>query len=392
VRFSARTNWELAPNRLSEAIAGARAAGRELLDLTESNPTRCGLHYDAEAILDALHAPAALTYEPDPHGLLVAREAVARYYAQRGDRTPDAGHIFLTTSTSEAYSYIFRLQCDPGDEVLAPAPSYPLFDYLARLHDVTLRHYELFYDAGCWHIDVAGLRQALTPRTRAIMLVHPNNPTGSFISVGERAALNQLCAERDLALVADEVFLDYPHDGRQRHSFAGNADALTFTVSGLSKIAALPQMKVAWMICSGPAAAREAAVARLEVIADTFLSMNAPIQHAVPALLGERHDVRDQLFARVRANLAALDRQLAQQTLCSRLGVEAGWYAVLRVPAHGDDEGLALALLEHAGVVVHPGHFYDFADDGYLVLSLIPPPPLFAEGVRLLLAYIASEL
>ncbi len=405
MRFSRRTDWNLTPNRFAQALAQARAAGREVVDLTESNPTRCGLHYDEEGIVKALITPRSFAYEPDPQGLRTAREAVARYYAERGAAAVavDPDHIFLTTSTSEAYSYIFRLLCDPGDEVLAPAPSYPLFDYLATLQDVELRNYELVYEAaaeplangawhGRWHLDSRSVELTLSPRSRAVMVVHPNNPTGSFVSDGERKGLNGIASREGLlALVADEVFLDYAHDGGERASFAGNQETLTFTLSGLSKVAALPQMKVAWLVVSGPPHLRDAALARLEVIADTFLSMNAPLQHALPTLLEQRRPLRDQLLARVRENLAELDRQLASQTLCSRLDLEGGWYATLRVPVHGDDEELAIELLERAGVLVHPGHFYDFAHEGCLAVSLITPSASFAEGTRRILQHVAGR-
>jgi len=389
--FSQRTGWPQEPNRYATAVAEHRRSGRELFDLTESNPTRCGLRYPGLEILKSLVEPAALQYRPDPRGLRSAREAVARYYAERGAASTalDPDRILLTTSTSEAYSFLFRLLCDAGDEVLAPAPSYPLFDYLADLSDVTLKPYELVYDHG-WQIDMHSLEQAVSQRTRAVLLVHPNNPTGSFVSEAERAALNTLCAQRGLALVADEVFLDYAHAGAPPSSFAENQAALTFTLSGLSKIAALPQMKVAWIVVSGPDEACAAALQRLEVIADTFLSLNAPLQHALPKLLTLGGQMTEQLLARVRQNLAELDAQLGRQSLASRLTLEGGWYAVLRVPARGSDEDLAVATLQRADVLVHPGHFYDFHQDGYLVLSLIQRSEVFAEGVRRLLKTIST--
>ncbi|HZQ93231.1 MAG TPA: pyridoxal phosphate-dependent aminotransferase [Terriglobales bacterium] len=378
MKFSSRTSWDLGPNRLASALAEARAAGREILDLTESNPTRCGFQYNEREILGALSDQQSLVYEPEPRGLPRAREAVAGYYTARGAEI-SSEQIFLTTSTSEGHSHLFRLLCDAGDEVLAPSPSYPLFDFLAALDNVRLVRYPLVYDHG-WQIDLHALEQAITPRTRAVMLVHPNNPTGSYVSAGERDALNALCRERGLALVADEVFLDYPHDGPARTSFAGNAEALTFVLSGLSKIAALPQMKAAWVAASGPQELVAAATARLEVIADTFLSMNAPVQHALPVLLAQR--VNEQIQARVARNLAELDRQLGAQKPVSRLNVEAGWYAVLRVPAVGNDDDLAVELVRREGVLAHPGHFYDFQREGFLVVSLIAPVAAFAEGMK----------
>src|SRR5436305_7499293 len=249
--FSKRTEWKLTPNRFSQAQAEVRAAGVDALDLSVSNPTRAGFPYDAETILQSLVQPEALDYDPQPKGMLTARQAVTRYYHDaHGLYDLDPESLILTTSTSEGYSYVFRLLCNPEDEVLVPKPSYPLFDFLADLQDVRVVPYPLLYDHG-WQIDLPTLEMAITPRTRAIVLVHPNNPTGSYASEEEQARLNQLCREHNLALIVDEVFLDYAHDGRPHHSFARNNDALTFTLSGLSKIAALPQMKLAWIVVSG---------------------------------------------------------------------------------------------------------------------------------------------
>lgn len=382
--FASRTNWNLKPNRLAQALDRHRAGGRKLLDLTASNPTECGFRYDAAAIARALCTPASLQYHPDPRGLKSARHAVSAYYAGRGDQvSPD--HLFLTVSTSEAYSYVFRLLCNPGDELLIPTPSYPLFDFLADVNDVKLIRYPLFYDHG-WHIDLHSLEQAVTPRTRGIIVVHPNNPTGHYTPAQEIARLNQICSARQMAIVADEVFLDFALAGGPRESFVANTGALTFTMSGVSKISGLPQMKFSWLAVSGPEESKREALARLEMVADTYLSMNAPIQLAAPALLQQRISFQQQLMARVRANLAELDSQIALARKLSRLEVEGGWYAVVRVPATRPDEDLALDLLEKHDVYVHPGHFYDFAGDGYLVLSLITPEPDFKEGLNRLLS------
>lgn len=380
--FARRTEWQLTPNRFSTVLEEQRRRGVRLLDLSASNPTRCGFTYDTRAIMRALVRRNSLDYDPDPRGLMSARQAVSDYYAARGERV-DRSQLILTTSTSEAYSFIFRLLCDPADEVLIPQPSYPLFEYLAGICDVVLRPYELVYDHG-WQIDFESLRQAATTRTRAIIVVHPNNPTGSFVKEHERDQLNEFCAGRDLAIVADEVFLDYTLDGTTPASFAANIGGLTFTVSGLSKISGLPQMKLAWMALSGPETVLRDAAARLELIADTYLSMNAPIQHAAREFLEQRHDIQRQLIGRVRTNLAQLDGQLADSD-CRRLTVEGGWYAVLRVPVTRSDEELAIELLEHDGVIVHPGHFFDFDQDGYVVMSLITPEEDFTRGIQLLL-------
>ena len=381
--FADRTNWNLAANPLSEALARHRLAGKSLIDLTASNPTECGFAYDTRAILRALSSHAALTYEPEPKGLLSAREAVASYYAARGIDIP-ASDIILTTSTSEAYSFVFRILCNPGDEILIPSPSYPLFDLLADIQDVHLVRYPLIYDHG-WQIDFHGLETAITPRTRGLIVVHPNNPTGHFAKPNDVARLNQICSTRKLALVADEVFLDYSLAGKSEITFSSNSRALTFTLSGLSKISGLPQMKFAWFVTTGPKDLRTQALDRLEVIADSYLSMNAPIQLAAPEFLEQRHSFQIQLMSRVRKNLAELDRQLSAQKSCSRLELEGGWYVIIRVPATRSDTDLAIELLDTKDVYVHPGHFYDFPGDGFLIVSLITPEPDFAEGIRRLL-------
>jgi alanine-synthesizing transaminase len=383
--FADRANWNLKANPLSEALAGHRAAGEPLFDLTISNPTECGFEYDSRAILKALANPASLAYDPDPRGLLGARQAVAAYYAALGTEVP-ADDVILTTSTSEAYSFVFRTLCNPGDEVLIPEPSYPLFAVLADIQDVKLVRYPLDYDYG-WQINFHALQQCITPRTRGVIVVHPNNPTGHFTKPQELEKLNEICSSRNLAIVADEVFLDFAlQAGLRSFTFADNSAALTFTMSGLSKISGLPQMKAAWLVTSGPDRLKSEALARLEIIADTYLSMNAPVQHAIPALLEQRHSFQTQLLARARKNLAELDSQLAAQKSCSRLVVEGGWYAVLRVPATRSDEELAIELLAQKHVYVHPGHFYDFPSEGFLVVSLITRDEEFAAGVKLLLS------
>src|SRR6266478_2321860 len=309
--FAERTNWNLAGNRLSEALARHRASGRRLLDLTASNLTECGFTYDSEAILAALRHPAALRYEPNPKGLESARRAVTEYYSARGT-TISADDIVLTTSTSEAYSFVFRLLCNPGDELLIPAPSYPLFGFLADILDVKLVRYPLIYDHG-WQIDLHGLQQAVAARTRGVIVVNPNNPTGQFVKAAELARLNELCAAREMALIADEVFLDFPLAAEKSVSFAGNKAALTFAMSGLSKIAGLPQMKMAWLVASGPDELKRTALEKLEVIADMYLSPNAPVQLATPVFLEQRGGFQKQVMSRVRKNLAEMDRQFALQ-------------------------------------------------------------------------------
>ena len=361
------------------AIREARVAGRRLVDLTMSNPTVCGFEYDAEATLGPLSDARALEYDPDPRGMRSAREAVARYYEDHAAEVdPDA--LVLTTSTSEGYGYLFRLLCDAGDEVLVAQPSYPLFDFLAELEDVRLRSYPLFYDYGWW-IDFAELERRIGPRTRAIVVVHPNNPTGHATRAAERLRLEEICAQHGLALIVDEVFLDYPVDlAEPLQSFAvGPHPVLTFCLSGMSKIAGLPQMKSGWILTLGPETPRREALGRLEVIADTFLSMNAPVQLALPGWLAARQGIQSQIQARVQANLAA-----AAQTGIETLRVEAGWSAILRLPRLDEGDALVLRLLRESGVVVHPGSFYGIAEGGRVVVSLIAPRAEFVEGMRVI--------
>ena len=378
--FSVRTAWNVSETELARAIAERRASGLPLLDLTASNPTRCGFVYDEAAILAPLNDRQSLVYDPDPHGMRRAREAVAGYYADHAAAV-DPEHLLLTTSTSEAYSFLFRLLSDPEDEVLIAQPSYPLLDFLAQLENVRLVPYSLFYDHG-WQLDADSIRRRITPKTRAIALVHPNNPTGHFTKDAERSGLEAICAEHDLALIVDEVFLDYGIGGHAWRSFAsGPHPVLTFVLSGLSKIAALPQMKAAWIAAFGPLEQLKAASGRLEVIADTFLPMNAPIQCAIPSWIAGRHGLQSQIADRVGGNLRQLDLILAGQSLVSRLQVEAGWYAVLRVPAIIPGEELAVRLVREHGVSVHPGYFFGFAGDGWLVASLLTPPEEFGAGI-----------
>ena len=388
--FSHRTSWKLTQNALTRAIEEAREAGANLLDLTTSNPTRAGLKYDAENLLGAFSNDKALDYDPQSKGLLSAREAVAEYYRQEHDIFQlDPECIILTTSTSEAYSYIFRLLCNADDEILVPKPSYPLFEFLADLQDVRLIPYPLLYDHG-WQIDFPSLYKSVTHRTRAVVVVHPNNPTGSFVRGEEVSALSGFCKEYGLAIIADEVFLDYALDGAPRTSFAKNDEVLTFALSGVSKVSGLPQMKLAWMVVNGPPDSATDAMSRLEIIADTYLSMSTPIQLAAPVLLDQRKNIQPLLLDRTRENLQELDRALLRQKSCQRLAVEGGWYTILRVPVTRSDEELSIELVQRAGVLVHPGHFFDFASEGNLVLSLITASDAFREGVKRILRHVNS--
>ncbi|HEX4039218.1 MAG TPA: pyridoxal phosphate-dependent aminotransferase [Acidobacteriaceae bacterium] len=401
VRFSARTEWDVAETRLARALRERRGAGRTILDLTASNPTRCGFAYDGAEILGALGDRRALAYDPDPRGMLPAREAVCGYCAERG-ATVRPEQVFLTTSTSEAYSWLFRLLCDAGDEVLLAQPSYPLFDFLGQIEDVRLVPYPLLYDHG-WQLDFAGLRERVTPRTKAIAVVHPNNPTGHFTKAPERRELERICGEFGLALIVDEVFLDYSCAKRDTSprgiecaeeggTFArGEHPCLTFVLSGISKIAALSQMKAAWIVVHGPEPALNEALGRLEVVADTFLSMNAPVQCALPVWLGGAGKMQEQIRARTATNLRHLDQMLLRVPAITRLEVEAGWYAVLRVPALERDEELAVRLAEERGVSVHPGYFFGFSGDGWLVVSLLGPEGEFRPGVAGICEHFAAR-
>ena len=384
--FAARTDWDLVPTRLAKCLAERRAAGLPVLDLTETNPTRCGLGVDECALLGGLADPGNLRYEAAPMGLPEARAAVATYYAAKGVAlTPD--RICLTASTSEAYAFLFRLLADFGDEVLVPRPSYPLLDFLAELNDVALTPYPLIYD-GQWRIEMDALRAAIGPRARALVLVNPNNPTGSFVRASEQGAILDLCRALGLALIADEVFADYAFEpGENRVStLAGTADVLTFVLGGLSKVAALPQMKLAWIAASGPPGHVRAALERLEVIGDTYLSVGTPIQRAVPAILAGRAEIQERVLARLRANHREVCDQLGRGGRVEALHAEGGWSVILRLPGAPDDEAWALRLLERDGVLVHPGHLFDFPVPGHLVESLLPPEEVFREGLARLVA------
>jgi len=379
--FSRRTPGSLEPNRLTAALAARRRSGAPVLDLTESNPTRAGLPYP-DALLAPLADASALVYEPTPAGLASAREAVARDYARRGiDVPPD--RILLTAGSSEAYAFLFKLLCDAGEGVLVPRPSYPLFELLARLESLEVASYPLAYD-GEWHVAASAVERALTSRTRAVVAVSPNNPTGSYLKRDEAEALYELCAREGLALVSDEVFADYAFrpDPRRLPSVATDGPALAFALGGLSKSCGLPQLKLGWIAVSGPRALREEALARLELVADTFLSVGTPVQRALPSLLGRLPELQGPIAARVSGNLAWLADSLGPASKASLLRPEGGWYAVLRVPATIPEEELALRLLESRGVLVHPGYFFDFPDEAFLVLSLLPPPGVFRAGLE----------
>jgi aspartate/methionine/tyrosine aminotransferase len=383
--FSSRLHWDLRPNRLSLALTDERRRGVPILDLTESNPTHAGLDYPSHEIIQALTDPRSLRYDPSPAGLAETRDAVSAWYGARGEHVAPE-RILLTASTSEAYAYLFKLLADPGDEVLVPRPSYPLFDYLAALESVKVVQYPLVYDHG-WSIDFDALNKAWSPKARAIVLVNPNNPTGSFLKTAELDRLIEFCTPRDLALISDEVFSGFAFAPNHEHaaSLVGVAETLAFCLSGLSKIAALPQMKLGWIAAAGPEALRSAAMERLELIADTFLSVSTPVQYAAPCLLRAGADLERQIRARTASNLAHLRTEVGGSP-CGVLDVEGGWYATLRVPRTRTEEEWCLDLLGRHHVLVQPGFFYDFESEAFLVLSLLTEPSVFREGVARLLA------
>jgi aspartate/methionine/tyrosine aminotransferase len=386
--FSSRLPPSLAANAISRAVDAARARG-PLLDLTESNPTIVGLDYPRDTILSALADARALTYEPTPRGLALARAAIADYYARRHAVAVDPERLTLTASTSEAYAWMFKLLCDPGDDVLVPRPSYPLFDMLAGLESVRPVAYALHYHHG-WFLDVAEVERALTPRTRAILVVNPNNPAGWFLKREEYARLDALAAARGLALVSDEVFADYAFapDATRVTTLAGDGAALAFSLSGLSKLVGLPQLKLGWIHVSGPPALRVAANERLEHIADTYLSVAAPVQHAAPRLLPLIDDLGRQILNRVVDNRQALAQGLVRSA-AQLLEGEGGWSAIVRLPATRSDEEWVLALLER-GVLVHPGFFFDLLGTPpvAIVASLLIAPAVIAEALPVIRAVV----
>jgi len=380
--FSSRLDWKISANPITKLLLEKRASGVEILDLTESNPTAAGLEYSPE-ILAALADPRSLRYEPVPAGMQVAREAISSYYSGQ----LDAGHIILTASTSEAYGFIFKLLADPCDEVLVPRPSYPLFEFLSALESVRVVNYPLVYH-GCWALDCAALASRITARTRAIVLVNPNNPTGSFLKKAELAKLVEICRGRDIALVSDEVFSDYgiEEDRERVSSLVGIEEVLAFSLSGLSKIAGLPQLKLGWIAISGPDELRREAFDRLELIADTYLSVGTPVQWAAPALLASHENIQSQIMQRVRENLAFLRSQIGLASPWRLLALEGGWYATIQAPRIRSEEDWVLSLLAEDHVLVQPGFFFDFETEAFLVVSLLTQPAIFREGARRILS------
>jgi alanine-synthesizing transaminase len=371
VHFSSRFHWDSKPNRLAEILARKHAEDAPVIDLSQSNPTQAGFRYTLD-VVRAFDDSAMLRYEPSPRGLLSAREAVSAYYAVRGhDVSPD--RILLTASTSEAYSYIFKLLTDPGDAVLVPRPSYPLFEYLAAMESLEVLQYPLRYDHG-WSIAT----DEIPPGAKLLALVNPNNPTGSFVKRGELEHLSRL----GIPIVSDEVFSDYPFapDPDRIATLVDFDNCLSFSMSGLSKVAGLPQMKLGWIVVNGPADVRRNAMDKLEWIADTYLSVGAPVQCAAPKLLAFADDFQRLIGDRTVSNLR-FARELLTGAAANILDVEGGWYATIRMPHVRTEEEYALDLLERAGVLVQPGYFYDFESEAYLIVSLLTEEAPFREGM-----------
>jgi hypothetical protein len=374
-------------NALTRALAQRRAEQRPVIDLTQSNPTRAGFTYPAD-LLTELASEAALHYEPQALGMPAARDAVARDHARRGV-TIDPERVILTASTSEGYTWLFKLLCDAGDTILVPRPSYPLFEHLTQLEGVRTFPFNLEYH-GRWEIDFATMQSA-PEEARAVIVVSPNNPTGSYISARELERVLALCRDRGWALIVDEVFADYRLDANAPLTdIASRADVPAFTLGGLSKTAGLPQLKLGWIVAGGPSEACTAALAGLELIADSFLSVSTPVQVAAGRLLERGAAIREQIHDRVRANLAALRENAQSFPACEVLKVEGGWSAVIRVPAMLTEEQLILELLNREGILAHPGYFFDFPHEAFLVVSLLPPPDVFRDAAARLLRFASS--
>ena len=384
--FSTRTDWDLRPSPLYSLLQQKRARVEEVLDLTESNPTKCGFIHSSSELIDSGSLQRSVLYEPDPKGLFSARQAISGWYG-RQNIAVDPDSIIVTSSTSEAYSFLFRLLCNVGDVVAVPKPSYPLFDYLARLNDILCQEYRLAYD-GEWHIDLPSVEDVLSLNAEALILVHPNNPTGSFVKKEERDRIVAEARARQIPIIVDEVFsaFSFARDDRGADSFAGTSSTLTFTINGLSKLLGLPQMKLAWIVVSGPDDECAKALQRLEVIADTYLSVGTAVQQVLPRLLSDRETMSEKILIRTRSNYESLRAVCAAGSPATLFQCERGWNALLRLPAKKSDEEWALELLQNAGVLTHPANLFDFDLKSCVVVSLLPEHNVFSEGIRRMLA------
>ncbi len=378
--FSSRTHWNMVPNQLSDLLAAKRLRGEVIIDLTESNPTRCGFSYPEKEILAALTNKSSLLYQPEPRGLLSARKAIANYYATLGIAIAPE-NIILTASTSEAYSFLFKLLCNADDDIIVPQPSYPLFEYLCQLNDVTIRHYCLAYD-GEWHIDFESLQSAFTNRTRAIVLVHPNNPTGSYLKQNEFEQVCEFAAKHECAVIADEVFGPYDifSDNHRASILTSQISNLLFSLNGISKLLGLPQLKLSWIVVRGNPQQTDEALNRLDIIADTFLSVNTPAQAVLPKLLEQSQFIGKQIRTRIRYNFDLLQKVFADSS-ASVFRIEGGWYAILQLPQFRNDDEWAIELLRQINILVHPGHFFEMKQKSCIVLSLLPHSEYFADAL-----------
>lgn len=383
IPFARRTQWALSPNKLISALDELKNADTPIIDLTQSNPSRCEFTSINKDLLPALNNTDNLSYEPSPRGSLKAREAVCQYY-QTKNISINSEQVFLTSSTSEVYTYLFRLLADAHDHVLFPRPSYPLFPFLVDINDLVMDTYPLVYADG-WRLDVDQLEREVTSKTKAVVLVNPNNPTGSFIHKDELKKLNDVCQKYNLAIISDEVFYDFAFDDGHYVSLANHHDGLTFSLGGLSKTLGLPQMKLAWIIVNGPQATVDQAVERLEVIADTYLSVNTPVQNALSVWLSKCNQIQQEIKTRVRLNLEYLSKMAGSVSQCQLLKSQGGWYAVVKISDAIDEEELALTLLKEDHVYVHPGYFFDFDEGAHLIISLLPKADVFQEGIKLIL-------
>ncbi len=385
VKFAHRTDWRLDINPLMHLKEKFQRENIAYIDLTESNPTHCGFHYPGE-ILSAFSKSQNLMYQPDPQGIPKAREAVSRYYQKKGFRV-EPQRIFLTASTSEAYSFLFRLLLNPGEQVLIGQPSYPLFQFLLDLNDAQMDRYPLLYDERGWYIDLVTLEKAIHPKTKAIVVVNPNNPTGSFLTQQDLSGITEICQRRRLVLICDEVFSDYAfeEDPQRVLSLVDNRSILCFCLGGISKSLGLPQMKLSWMVGTGPQDTWRDALGRLEVIADTYLSVNALSQNALKIWFSMKEDIENQILRRLKQNLTFLKKAFLSLNQCCCLSPQGGWYAVVKLSPTQREEKWAFDFLKEDHVFVHPGYFFDFPEEPYVVLSLLPKPDLFKEGVNRIL-------
>jgi alanine-synthesizing transaminase len=388
--FSSRTKWNTSPNRISRLLNEKRQRGESITDLTESNPTTCEFSFPNEEILSALSEPSILFYQPEPRGLLSARKAIAEYYAVHGIAIKPE-QIILTSSTSEAYSFLFKLLCNVGDEIVVPQPSYPLIEYLCQLNDAALRHYRLAYD-GEWHIDFASLQAQLSDRTRAIVLVHPNNPTGSYLKQNEFDRVCSLASEYHCSIVADEVFGPYniSSDLHCVNILTSQSFVPLFSLNGISKLLGLPQLKLSWIVVDGSLKQIDEALIRLDIVADTFLSVNTPVQIALPKLLSSCSDIRNQIRLRIQTNYQLL-QNIFTDSKTSVLRVEGGWYAVLQLPQNYNDENWTEEILTHQNILVQPGHYFDIEQKSCIVISLLPISDLFENAILRLQRFIEEK-